>query len=1277
MAESGSHFGGMDMRLAILPVAICLSLWTIAGASVPTSWHFSYYKDRHPLRLQFDAVAIRSTPGHAGRPDLRPLGFEDESLKSWPVTDWYLVAVPPLARHDQGIEALVLQLSQRDDLAFASPVFLGFDGGPLMITEELLVGFQPGVSAAAAATILAGLPHLQVVAQDWAGMPGAYRLRSSLKNGFEVLAAANELALRPEVAYAEPNFIFTGRPGLFPNDPGFPSCWGLHNTGQFPGAVVDADMDAPEAWNITVGDAAILVVVIDTGVQQDHPDIHQVPGADFTTDGGDGGPVNVFDNHGTAVAGCVSAVINNALGTVGVAPGCRVASARPFIAINEFGNWTSQTSWTVNALDWAVSIGARVTNNSNSYGAPSAAITNKYNTTRNQGLVHFAAAGNSGGASISYPASAGPVNAVAALDVDGDLSFFSSFGFGLAFSAPGASIYSTDRTGTDGYFVGDYGFVNGTSFASPYAAGVAALVLSRNGAHTASQVEQILQQTAVDLGDPGYDTRFGHGFINAFQAVARDCNNNNIPDDQDIADGTSLDCNQNALPDECELDCNGNGIPDDCDIAEGAADCDGNEIPDECEDPSDCDANGVQDICDIAAGTLPDCNFNRIPDPCEVAAGTTPDCNANGVPDSCDVIGECGAPAGVCGGTGSCCTGSFSRGPGCRCSNCCQIICAFDPFCCTFAWDEICATEAQLEPGCFCSGTPPGVSADCNDNLIPDECEIASGTADCNGNLIPDDCDMGSGLSADCNRNLRPDECDLADGTSADCNENGRPDECDIGQGQAIASDHCAQAPLACPAGGVYVGNTSGATTDGSPSCGLSFLSPDVWYRYRPAADGVLTASLCGSFYDTVISVHSGCPGTEVNEVACNDDLCGLSSQVTLAVAAGTEYWIRVAGFLGSAGSFQLRLFGPDCLPDSLDCNDNGVPDECDIVDGIIADCDGNGVADSCEVRSVNYAATLGPVGHGVPWSMRLPAPPSAIGAVTFTFEASADLDGLFESIDPRFNGIQLSAIFTEPGARDCPPNPDVISRTLPDYQFNPAIAGRDGYLDLFPSPSVDPAACDGQSYVTVRVRYDASADCNGNGRLDACDIIAGVSFDCNGDGRPDECETDCNANGIPDVCEPDDDCNGNRVRDICDIAEGVSEDCDGNAVADECQADTDFDGVIDPCDPCPFDYPDDTDGDGVCDSDDACPNDPKKSVPGPCGCGVPDTDSDGDGVPDCLDLCPGADDGLFAPQCTGAIPATSSWGILILVLALAVAGKLNRRLRRSYPGGNHLDVTH
>ncbi len=125
--------------------------------------------------------------------------------------------------------------------------------------------------------------------------------------------------------------------------------------------------------------------------------------------------------------------------------------------------------------------------------------------------------------------------------------------------------------------------------------------------------------------------------------IVQDCNENSIPDEVEIAAGSSTDCNGNMVPDDCEslADCNNNGVADLCDIAdEQSFDCNGNIVPDECEPANDCNFNGVQDICDIAGGTSSDCDGNDIPDLCDIQTGAG-DCNANNVPDICEPDEDC------------------------------------------------------------------------------------------------------------------------------------------------------------------------------------------------------------------------------------------------------------------------------------------------------------------------------------------------------------------------------------------------------------------------------------------------------------------------------------------------------------------------------------------------------------------------------------------------------------------------------------------------------------
>jgi subtilisin-like proprotein convertase family protein len=202
------------------------------------------------------------------------------------------------------------------------------------------------------------------------------------------------------------------------------------------------------------------------------------------------------------------------------------------------------------------------------------------------------------------------------------------------------------------------------------------------------------------------------------------------------AQATSRDCNEDLIPDECQLadnDCNGNEVPDDCDIEFGdSLDCNDNLIPDECEE--DCNGNGVPDDCDLCENPVrgecsQDCNANGVPDECDIASGESEDCQPNGVPDECDLK---------------------------------------DPDCEGADFRDECLID------CNGNAVPDDCDEDCNNNGTPDDCEELT---DCNGNGTPDECEE----FGDCNSNGVPDECDVAGGASADCQPNGIPDECDGG----------------------------------------------------------------------------------------------------------------------------------------------------------------------------------------------------------------------------------------------------------------------------------------------------------------------------------------------------------------------------------------------------------------------------------------------------------------------------------------------------------------
>lgn len=250
-----------------------------------------------------------------------------------------------------------------------------------------------------------------------------------------------------------------------------------------------------------------------------------IPGTDvtpFPSPEKDGRPGNDCDVHGTPVAGVISGISDNQLGTTGVAPDVKIASARAHVSgLSCSGSVGSEAEWIVAALQWAEDIGASMTNNSYylADSAISSCLTEKFQDTYDKGIVHFAGAGNVSTDPVAYPAYLPSVNAVSSIAWNGSLSTFSSSGPQIAFTAPGTQIRTTDRQGALGWDPSDYVIADGTSFATAMASGVAALILSVSPGLTPPDLEEIMSSTAVDLGDPGRDDLFGWGLVNARNAL--------------------------------------------------------------------------------------------------------------------------------------------------------------------------------------------------------------------------------------------------------------------------------------------------------------------------------------------------------------------------------------------------------------------------------------------------------------------------------------------------------------------------------------------------------------------------------------------------------------------------------------------------------------------------------------------------------------------------------------------------------------------------------------
>ncbi|MDG2095217.1 MAG: S8 family serine peptidase [Phycisphaerales bacterium] len=439
----------------------------------------------------------------------------------------------------ESVAESVRRIARSGDVDFASPVFLsGTQSLPWIVTRDIIVSVDPALAIGARADLLASIPG-GVIEEQLGGMDGVMLIETDLTNAFEVLKLVKSLESRPEIRFAQTDAIWWAMPqGNVPNDPLWPQMWGHEQAS-------DQDMDALGAWAVTTGAPDILVAVFDDGLDQDHPDMNQMPGYNFTGSGNDGDHEDECDGHGTCVASCVSSRLDNGIGTVGIAPSCRTVGMKIFNSVSFFGFCLgfleSQDSWTVAGLNQAVAINAKVTNSSWGGGAASTVVNAAFDSSRAAGVLHVAAAGNDGTTTISWPASHGSLLAVSALSSSGNLASFSTSGIGLFCSAPGEGIWCADAVGADGFGTGDTTQIDGTSFASPYVAGVAALVFSMDPALSPDQVEAILSETAVDRGAAGYDTQYGWGFVNAKAAV--EAVDVETPCDGDIDGNNSVDVN--------------------------------------------------------------------------------------------------------------------------------------------------------------------------------------------------------------------------------------------------------------------------------------------------------------------------------------------------------------------------------------------------------------------------------------------------------------------------------------------------------------------------------------------------------------------------------------------------------------------------------------------------------------------------------------------------------------------------------------------------------------
>jgi len=399
--------------------------------------------------------------------------------------------------------------------------------------RTLLTGYDPH-------TVLVGMQENADPGDVTVALPGAsieplgdYGLyKVTLPEGTTVENALATLDGHGSLRYSQPDYIQTIE--ATPNDPDFDQLWGLHNTGQT-GGTSDADMDLPETWDFTTGSDQVIIAVIDTGIDWDHPDlaanmwvntgetpgdgidndnngyIDDIHGYDFGENDSDPDDTN---SHGTHVAGTIGAVGNNGIGVVGVNWNVKLMALKGSNAQHGLPQ-----SATIAALNYAVDHGAQISCNSYGGGGSSQASQDSIQNARDNGHLFVAAAGNNGtdnDATPFYPASYDLDNiiSVAATNDTDDIAGFSCFGaVSVDVGAPGVGIWSTVPVSQ-----GSYGSKQGTSMAAPQVAGVAGLALSVAPDLTYAQLRDAIYDNVDPLSSLDGKVATG-GRMNAFNVI--------------------------------------------------------------------------------------------------------------------------------------------------------------------------------------------------------------------------------------------------------------------------------------------------------------------------------------------------------------------------------------------------------------------------------------------------------------------------------------------------------------------------------------------------------------------------------------------------------------------------------------------------------------------------------------------------------------------------------------------------------------------------------------
>jgi hypothetical protein len=730
---------------------------------------------------------------------------------------------------------------------------------------------------------------------------GVSVIRAPRDVAFHRLNAA--LSTLPGFRYVEPNFKLY--PTQVPNDSRFGELWGLHNTGQT-GGTPDADIDAPEAWDLATGNGSVVVGVIDTGVDYTHPDLAanmwtnpgETPGDGVDNDGNgftddvygwdffsdDPNPMD-SDSHGTHVSGTIAGVGNNGSGVAGVNWNARI------MAIRFLGPGGGSTSDAIDAVNYATmmrnrGVNVRVTSNSWGGGGFSQALADAIQASGEAGMLFIAASGNDNqntDKSVHYPSSYDLPNliSVAATDDEDARASFSNYGVtSVDLGAPGVSTLSTTPNNS-------YGTKSGTSMATPHVSGVAALAFSVQPGASYQTVRDAIFGGADRISSMTGITA-SSGRLNAFNTISlvsataptvvfgagdsslAEIGNNatfvvyrfgdtstalNVPftvsGSATLGDDYTLSDTSFTIPvGATSASINVTGLTDG--LAEGL--------------------ETVQLTLSSGAGytvgqsaTMP-IVLREVPANNSFATATViPGASANVTGTNEEADKEPGEPnhAGNSGGA-------------------------------SVWWQWTAASNG-----------PVGIStAGSNFDTV---LAVYTGATVSSLTQVAANDDSGTGGTSQVNFTA-------ASGTTYRIAVDGYGgDTGDISLSLAPivppANDMFAQATVLTGGNPTATGSNQNASKEaGEPNHAGITGGRSVWWRWTAPTSGIVGINTVGSNFDTLLAVYTGSAVSSLTQVAANDDFSGVTSQVTINAVSGTTYRIAVDGYSASSGNISLNF---------------------------------------------------------------------------------------------------------------------------------------------------------------------------------------------------------------------------------------------------------------------------------------------------------------------------------------------------------------------------------